>query len=138
MGVADQQPRPCPEDHTAHRQLVQLRDAVRDHQRVVIGQRDDAGAELDPARTLRRRRDHDLRRGADLIATGMMLTVPIFFEAELVGPFGQLQIALEAQRRTFIQRMERRHKDADTEWTVAQLTLAARGPRPRCCERTSV
>lgn len=44
-GVRGQQPGTGAEHHPAAGHVVQLDDAVRDHQRVVVGQRDDAGAE---------------------------------------------------------------------------------------------
>ena len=45
--VRGKQARAGAEHHAAARHVVELDDAVRDHQRVVIGQRDDARAELD-------------------------------------------------------------------------------------------
>jgi len=51
------------EHHAAPRQVVEHRDPVGDHQRVVIGQRDDPRPQSDPARPLGCRRDEDLGRG---------------------------------------------------------------------------
>ena len=43
------------EHHAASRQVVEHRDAIGDHQRMVVGQRDDARSQPDPTRPLRRR-----------------------------------------------------------------------------------
>ena len=59
--VRRQQARADAEHHAAARLVVELDDAVRRRQRVVIRQRHDAGAELDALRALGRRRDEELR-----------------------------------------------------------------------------
>ena len=62
QGVGGQQARPDAEHHPAAGHVVELDDAVGDHQRVVVRQRDDAGAEADVPGPLRRDGDEDLRR----------------------------------------------------------------------------
>ena len=55
-------PRTRPEHDPAARVVIELDDAVRRHQRVMVWQRNHAGAEFDPARAFRRDRDELLRR----------------------------------------------------------------------------
>jgi hypothetical protein len=86
--------------------MVELDDAVRRHQRVVVGQRDDARAELDALRALGRRGDEDLRRGDNLEARGVMLADPSLLVAEPVQPFDEFEIAADRQRRIFLGRVE--------------------------------
>ena len=74
--VGRQQPRPDAEHDAAARHVIELDDAVRDHQRVVIGQRDDAGAEPDALGALGRGGDEQFGRGDDLEAGRVMLADP--------------------------------------------------------------
>ena len=55
--VGGQQARPGAEHHTTAGVVIQLDHPVRGHQRVVVGQRDHAGAELDPPGALCRNRN---------------------------------------------------------------------------------
>ena len=73
--------------------MVELDDAVRRHQRVVIRQRHHAGAEADLPGALRRRGDEDLGRGDDLEAGRVMLADPGFLVAEPVQILDQFEVA---------------------------------------------
>jgi hypothetical protein len=110
-----QQPRPRAEHDAAARVVVELNDAVRDHQRVVIRQRNHAGAEPYRSRALRGDRDEQLRRAYRLPAGGMVFADPGLVEAQAVEPLHQFQIAVHAGRGVLIHRMERRQEDAVTE-----------------------
>ena len=104
-------PGPDAEHHAAARLVVELDDAVRRRQRVVIRQRDDAGAELDPLRSLGRRCDEEFRRRDDLEPGRVVLADPRLFVAEFVEPFDEFDVAADRERRVFVQRMKRREKD---------------------------
>ena len=116
--VGRQQSRPGAEHDAAARHVVELDDAVRRHQRIMVRQRDDAGAEADRPRALGGDRDEQFGRADRLPAGGMVLADPRFVEAQPVEPGHQLQVALEALRGVFLHRMERRQEDA-----VAELEL---------------
>ncbi len=105
--IRRQQPRAEAEHATAHGHMVELDDPVRRHQRVVIGERDDAGAEPDAPRALGRGGHEQFRRGDDLVTGRMMLADPGLFIAEPVEPFHQLQVAPDGQGRVLLDRMER-------------------------------
>ena len=107
---------PDAEHHAAARLMIELDDAVRRHQRVVIGQRHDAGAEPDALRALRRGGDEQFGARDDLEARGMMLADPRFLVTQPVEVLDQLEIALDAQRGVFVDGMEGREENA-----VAQL-----------------
>ena len=57
VGVALEQAWARPEHHPSARLMVELNDPVRDHQGVVIGQRDDAEPKFQVLRAFRRRCD---------------------------------------------------------------------------------
>ena len=97
------------------RLVVELHDAVGDHERMVIGQRDDAGAEPDAARALGGGGDEELGLAVDLVAAGMVLADPRLVEAQLVEPLHELEIALHAQERVLVVGMERRQENAGAQ-----------------------
>ena len=93
-GVGGQRARPHPEHHAAARHVVELHDAIGEHQRVVIRERGDAGAEADVPRALGGGGDEDLGRGDDLVAGAVVLADPGLVVAELVEVLDQLHVAL--------------------------------------------
>jgi len=93
--------------------VVELVDAVGEHQRVVIGQRRDAGAEFDVARAFGDRRDEELGARDQFEAGRMMLADPGFVVTELVHPLDEFDIAFEREGRIFIERMEGRDEGAE-------------------------
>ena len=66
------------EQHSPHRQVVELHDAIGQHVRVVVRQRAHTGAELDALRTFTRRGDHHLCLRADLVVGRMVRAEPDF------------------------------------------------------------
>src|SRR5205807_430855 len=74
--VGGKRARAGPEDRPSAAHPVELHHALRDIERVVIGQRDDAGRELDPLRPLRRRGEKHLGRADHLPAARMVLAAP--------------------------------------------------------------
>ncbi len=116
--VGGQRTRSDAEHHAPARQVVEEHHAVRQHERVVVGQRRDAGAEPDVLRARRGGRDEDLRRGDDLIARRVVFAEPGFVEAERVEVLNQLEVPLEGQRRVLTYRVERRQEDPELEAAV--------------------
>ncbi len=111
-GVRRQQARPDAEHHAAARLVIELDDAVRRHQGVVIGQRDHAGAELDALGALGRGGDEEFGAGDDLEAGRMVLADPGLVIAEPIEHLDQLEVAMQGLGGVAIQRMERGHEDA--------------------------
>ena len=104
--------------HPAAGHVVELDHAVDDHQRVVIGQRDDAGAEADVTGALGGGGDEDLGRGDQFPAGRVMLADPGLVVAELVEPFDQLEVAVDRQRGILADAVKRRHEDAEVHASV--------------------
>ena len=92
-----------------------LQDPVRDHERMVVGQRDDPGAEPDVPGPLRRRRDEHLGAGDDLEAAGMVLPDPGFVIVEPVEPLDELEIALDRENGVLVEGVKRCEEDAEPD-----------------------
>ena len=75
--------------------MIELDDPVSDHQRIVIGQRDDTGAEADVLRALGGSGDEDFGRTDDFDAGGVMLAHPCFVKAEPVEILAQFEVAMQ-------------------------------------------
>ena len=101
---------PKAEHRPAARLVVELNDAVGHHQGMVVGQRDDPGAEPDVPGALGRGGDEQFGLPVDLIAARMVLADPRLGKAELVEPRHQLEIALHAEQRVLVVGMERRQE----------------------------
>ena len=97
------------------RQVVQQDHALRHHERVVVWQRDHAGAELDVLRAFCGDADEHLRRGDDLPARAVVLADPGLIEAEVVEPLQQFQVSVQGQRRVFAELVEGGHERAELE-----------------------
>ena len=117
-GVGGQGARADAEHDAAACQVVEQHHAVGQHERVVVGQRRDAGAEADVLGALRRGGDEDLGRGDDLVPGGVVLAEPGLVEAERVEVLDQLQVALERQRRVLAHGMERGQEDPELQAAV--------------------
>ena len=91
--------------------MIELYDAVRDHQGVVVRQRDDAGAEPDVLGALGNRGDEQLRRGDGLESCRVMLTNPGLVVTEPVEPFDELEVAMQHIVRILVQGVERRQEN---------------------------
>jgi len=109
------------EHDAAARLVIELDDAVRSHQRVVIGQRDDARAELDALGALGGGGDEEFGARDDLVAGRVMLADPGFLEALAVEPFDQFEIAADRQRRVFVDRVKGRKENAASQFARAHL-----------------
>ena len=113
--VGGERARAGAEDRPPAGHPVELHHALRDIERVVIGQRDDAGGELDALRALARRGQEHLRRADHLPAARMVLAAPEFVVAELVELLDEVEIAAELQHRVLADRMMRSEKGAEIQ-----------------------
>src|SRR5580704_15618521 len=104
--------------------MVELDDAVGDHHRVVVGQRDDPGAESDVPGALGGEGDEDLGRRNDLVAGRVVLSDPGLLEAKLVEPHHQVEVALETGGRVLLVGMEGRQEDPVPKGDLAHRALA--------------
>jgi hypothetical protein len=123
--VRGEEARPGSKHDAAARHMVELDDAVGDHHRVVVGQRDDAGAEADVAGALGGEGDKDLGGRDDLEPGRMVLADPRLVKAKPVEPDHQLEIALEALGRVLLIGMKRRQKDPVPKVDFAHCGLAS-------------
>jgi hypothetical protein len=122
--VMDQRARADAEHGAAARHVVELGHARGQHEGIVVGQRDDAGAEPDVARALGGGGDEHLRAGDDLEAAGMMLTDPRLMVVQPVEVLDQLHVALDSEGGVLVQRMEGRQENAGAQIAIGQ----SRGP----------
>ena len=97
MGVGNQGAGADAEHDAAARQVVEQDEAVGDHERVVVRQADDPGAEADVAGAFGRRGHEHLGRGDGFPAGAVVLADPGFVVAEVVEPLEQLQVTLQRQ-----------------------------------------
>ena len=100
------------EHHASARLMVELDDAVRRHQRVVIRQRHHAGAEADVFGALGGGGDEDLGRGDDFEAGRVVLADPGFLVAQPIQVLDQFKVAVQSFSWILVERMERRQEDA--------------------------
>ncbi len=110
--VMDERAGADPEHRPAAGHVVELDHAVGQHERVVVGQRDDAGAEADVAGALGRGGDEHLGAGDQFEAARMVLADPRLVIVEPVEMLEQFEVALDRQGRVFVVIVERRQKDA--------------------------
>ena len=118
VGIGGELARADAEHHAAAREMVEQHHAVGEEQRVVIGERAHAGAQLDAAGALRRHRDEHLGRRDELVAGGVVLADPRLVEAELVEPLDELEIAVEGEGGVLARGVERREEDPEPERPV--------------------
>jgi hypothetical protein len=95
--------------------VVEHRDAIGDQPGVVVGERHDAGAELDVLGALGRGGDEDLGAADQLVATRVVLAEPRLVEAEPVELGDALEVVLERERRGQGDRGERRGEHAQVQ-----------------------
>ena len=110
--VRGERPRTHPEHGAAPGHVVELKDPVRNHERMVVRERDHPGPEPDAPRALGRRGDEDLRAGDDLEAAGMVLADPRFVIIEPVEPLDELEVALDREHRVLVEGVKGREKNA--------------------------
>ena len=114
-GVARERPRPDAEHGAPLRHVVKLHHPVGEREGVVVGQRDDAGAEPDMPGALGGGGDEQFRTGDDLEAAGMVLADPDFVVVEPVEMLDQLHIPVETGGRVLVHRVERGEEDSEAE-----------------------
>nr|WP_261403396.1 hypothetical protein [Chenggangzhangella methanolivorans] len=89
---------------------------VGGQQRVLVGQRHDAGAEPDVPGLRRHISEEDHRIGDDLAAGRMVLADPGLVIGEPVDQLDRLEITLERDRHVLGgRRIPRRHEDAESD-----------------------
>ena len=106
--VGGQRSRSHAADNAAVGEVVEQHQPVGDPQRIVVGERNDAGAESDFFRPFGGRGDEDLRRADDFAAGGVVFAEPHFVEPECVDMFDEFEVTLQRQRRVGACAMERR------------------------------
>ena len=94
--------------------MVQQDHPVGDHEWVVVGEAEYAGAELDVLGALGRCTDEHLRRGYCLPAAAVVLSDPGLVVAQLVEPLKGLHVALEGEGGVLGGPVERRHENAES------------------------
>src|SRR5207248_2431756 len=95
--------------------VIQRHHTVRDHEGMVIGQADHAGAQLDVPRAVRGDTDENFRAGDGFPAGAMVLTDPRLIEPQGVQPLHELEVPLEGQGRILVDAMKGGHEDAKLE-----------------------
>ena len=116
-------PGPDTEHHPAPCQVVEKHHPVGHDERVVVGQRDHPGSELDPLCTLGCRSDEDVGSGNRLVAVGVVLSDPRLVVAELIEPVDQLEIAVDRQRRVVRRIVEGPDERPESHWLIHRLQL---------------
>ena len=93
IGVRHQRARPAAEHRPAPCHVVELHEALRHQERVVVGQGGDPRAKPDGAGALGSGGDDELGRGDDLPPGGVMFADPRLVIAEAVEKLDHLQVA---------------------------------------------
>jgi hypothetical protein len=105
--IRRQQARASTEHHPPPGMVVQLYDAVRRHQRIMVWQRNHAGAEADRFGAFRGDGDKQFGGTDQLPPRGVMLANPGFVETEAIEPLHQLQVPVHAGGGILIHWMKR-------------------------------
>src|SRR3954467_4326193 len=87
--------------------MIELHHALRDVERMVMGQRDHASGELDALGALAGGSEKHFGRSDHLPAARMMLAAPELVVAERIELLHEVQVAPELQHRMFADRMMR-------------------------------
>ena len=127
VGVRHERPGPAPQHGAPARHVVELDEAVGDEQRMVIRQAGHARAEHDVTGALGGGPDHDLRRGDQLPARGMMLADPRLVVPEVIEPLDQLHVAGEGERGILAHAVEGSQEDAELHSAVRHDVSSAAG-----------
>jgi hypothetical protein len=118
VGVGRQLAGPAPEHRPSPREVVEQHHAVREHERVVVGQRADARPQPDVAGALGGHGDEHLGRCHQLEPAGVVLADPRLVEPQAVEQLDHLEVVLEAQGRVVGHRVERRDEHARAQRPV--------------------
>ena len=117
--VGDEGARPTAEHRPPARHVVELDEALRDEEGVVVGQARDARAQHDVARALGGGRDHDLGGGDQLPPRRVVLADPDLVVAQVVEPLDQLHVSIDGERGVFADPVERGEKDSELHPSVS-------------------
>ena len=109
------------EHHATARDVVELIDAVGQHQRMVIGKRGNACAETNVLGALGQGGDEEFRARDQFIAGRVMLADPGFVVAELVHPLDKLDVALDCQCRVLVEGVEGGDESAEAHLGAGHL-----------------
>ena len=93
--------------------MVQLNHAVGHHERVVVREADDAGAELDVPGALGGGGDEEFGRGDGFPAGAVVLADPGFVIAQVIQPLEGFKVALEAEGGVFAEPVEGGQEDSN-------------------------
>ena len=114
-GVGRERTGPDAQHHAATGQVIEQREAIRDPQRIVIGQRDHTRAELQVAGLGGDMGDEQHRIANDLDAARVMFTEPGFVIADVIQQLDDFDIALQCIGRVVISwQMMGRQKGTET------------------------
>ena len=108
VGVPDQGAGPDAQHKAAKRHVIELCRTAGHHERMMVGQRDHTGAELDIFRPFRSAGDEHFRTRDDLEPARMVLADPGFRVTQFVEIFEQPHIPLHRLRWVLLQIMEGR------------------------------
>ena len=125
-GIGGQRTGTRAEHRPAVRHVVELHDALGDVERVVVRQARDAGAEHDVVRALGGAGEEHLGRGDHLPARRVVLAAPELVEAEPVEVGGELEVALEQQRRVLTGRVVGGEERAESDPSHRRILGIAR------------
>ena len=114
-GVGGELARADAEHHPPAGEVVEHHDAVGEHERVVVGERVHARAELDVLRALGGGGDEHLGRGDQLGAGGVMLTDPRLVVAEAIEVVDQLEVTVQGEGRVDADLVDRRQEDPEAQ-----------------------
>src|SRR5262245_28587399 len=95
--------------------MIEVDHALRDVEWMMIGDRDDAGAEPDAVGAFCGGDQEHFRRADRFPAGGMMFAYPKLVVVQLVYPGRQFEVPLEWEGRVFTNGMVRSEKDAKSE-----------------------
>jgi hypothetical protein len=123
-GVRRQRAGAATEHDPAPRQVVEQHHPVGEHQRVVVGQRADAGPEPDPLGAFGRHCDEDLGGGDDLVTGRVVLADPGLVEPQPVEVLDQLQVLVQREGRVLPHGVERSMEDAEAQGPVHRGMVA--------------
>ena len=113
--------RPATQHHAPAREVVEEHHAIGEHERVVIGERADAGAEPDVLRALGRHSDEHLGRRDDLEAGRVVLSDPDLVETQAVESDDEIEISFQREGRVLADGMERGHEVSKTHAVILSL-----------------
>jgi len=110
-------PGPTPNIASSPRHVIELHDAIRNHQRMMIWQRDDAGTEPNPLRTLGNSpRNHQLGRGDDFVARPSDAPpIHASSKTDAIKMLDQINIASNRKRWVFIDWVKWREKNSSSQ-----------------------